>query len=86
MLMKLDTLAKLLVTTLMLLGALAASRTASAAPEGPQSGNPCYANLSEGQKFVVDTQNEWARLGVQGFSPLRNFPVPEVKWSCWSAR
>jgi hypothetical protein len=86
MLMKLDALGRLLAATLILLGALAAPRAASAAPESPQSRDACYANLSEGQQFVVDTQNEWARLGVQGFSPLRNFPVPEVKWSCWGAR
>jgi hypothetical protein len=82
MLMKVDTIAKLFLTTLMLLGALAASRAANAAPED----EACYAQLSAGQKIVVDIQNEWARLGVQGFSPLRNFPVPEVKWSCWTAR
>ena len=88
MLMKLDTITKLLVTALMLLGALAASRAVNAAPEGPQSGDACYArsDLSGGQKLVIEIENEKARLGVRGFSPLRNFPVGEVKWSCWSTR
>lgn len=88
MLMKLDTIAKLLLTTLMLLGALAASRAVNAASERPQSGDACYAqsDLSGGQKLMIEIENEKARLGVRGFSPLRNFPVGEVKWSCWGAR
>ena len=75
--LQLDGIAKLLVTALMLLGALAASPTVSAAPERPQA----RSELSEGQKIVIEIENEKARLGVRGFSPLRNFPVGEVKWS-----
>ena len=88
MLMKLDTIPKLLVTVLMLLGALAASRAANAASERPQSGDACYAQseLSGGQKLVIEIENEKARLGVRGFSPLRNFPVGEVRWGCLGMR
>jgi len=88
MLMKLDTIPKLLVTALMLLGALAASRAVNAAPERPQAGDACYAqsDLSDGQKLVIEIENEKARLGVRGFSPLRDFPVGEVRWGCLGIR
>ncbi|MGH8680921.1 MAG: hypothetical protein ACREVS_02740 [Burkholderiales bacterium] len=88
MLMKLDTIPQVLVTALMVLGALAASRAVNAAPERPLSGEACYAQsgLSDGQRLVIEIENEKARLGVRGFSPLRNFPVGEVKFSCWSTR
>ncbi len=70
--LKLDTLAKLFVTAMMLLGALVAYQTAHAAP--------AQGELSAGQKIVIEIENEKARLGVRGFSPLRNFPVGEIKW------
>jgi hypothetical protein len=88
MLMKLDTIPKLLVTALMLLGALAAVRAANAQPQRPQAGETCYSRsqLSEGQRLVIEIENEKARLGVRGFSPLRNFPVDEVRWGCLGMR
>ncbi len=86
--LKLDTTAKLLVTALMLLGAIAASRAVNAQPERPQPGKACYTEsaLSEGQRLIIAIENEKARLGSRGFSPLRNFPVPEVQWGCLGMR
>lgn len=88
MLMKPDTIPKLLVTALMLLVALAASRDVNAAHELPLSGEACYtlSQLSQGQRYVIEIENEKARLGVHGFSPLRNFPVGEVRWGCLGLR
>jgi hypothetical protein len=80
--MKFDTISKLGATALLLLGAVAVSHPVSAAPERPEAGDArsTQSNLSEGQKLVIEIENEKARLGVRGFSPLRDFPVGEVKW------
>lgn len=61
-----------------------ASTPASAADQPARTASICPSSeMSRAQRIVVANENEKAQLGAQGFSPLRNFPVPEVGWGCW---
>ena len=61
-----------------------AQSTGAAAERPGLRAAPCVeAGLPAGQRLVVQIENEKARLGAQGFSPLRDFPAPEIGWSCW---
>lgn len=83
-----NTRSKFILAAMVIAGALTVSQVVNGATERVQaSSTSCPGTeLSGGQRLVMEIENEKARLGVRGFSPLRNFPVGEVQWSCWSTR
>jgi hypothetical protein len=72
------------ILALATLCAAIASTPAFAADQPARTSSICPGSeMSRAQQIVVANENEKARLGAQGFSPLPNFPVPEVGWGCW---
>jgi len=44
----------------------------------PLAGCATAGELSQGQKWIMQIENQYARDGAQGFSPWQNFPVERL--------